>query len=85
MAISKTFALQLAIEDGVENGKSVPLPVGKKLAKFDKNEAPEGWPFRELVGSLMLLATQIWPNISNAVRAVARYCSRLPSMCSGGQ
>ena len=53
LTISQTFALQLAIEDGVEYGKSVPLPVGKKRAKFDKNEAPEGWPFRELGGSLM--------------------------------
>ena len=71
----QAFAEQLASECGVEYGKSVPLPVGTKDAKFDKNEAPGGWPFRELVGSLMWLATQTRPEISNAVRAVARYCS----------
>ena len=37
------------------------------------NEAPGDWPFRELVGSLMRLPTQTQPDISNAVRAVARY------------
>ena len=71
----KTFGEQLASEYGLEYGKSVPFPVGTKLAKFDKNEAPGRWPFRELVGSLTWLATQIWPDISNAVGSVARYCS----------
>ena len=72
----QTFAEQLASEYGVEYGKSVPLPVGAKRAKFDINEAPGGWPFRALVGSLMMwLATQTRPDNSNAVRAVARYCS----------
>ena len=71
-----TFAEQLVSEYGVGYGKSVPFPVGTKLAKFGKKkEAPGGWPFRELVGSLMWLATQTRPDISNAVRAVARYCS----------
>ena len=69
------FAEQLASEYGVEYGKSVPLPVGTKLAKFDKNEAPGGWPFSKLVGSLMWLATQTRSDISDALRVVARYCS----------
>ena len=55
----QTFAEQLASEYGVEYGNSAPLPVGTKPAKCDKNKAPERWPFRELVGSLMWLATQI--------------------------
>ena len=71
----QTFAEQLADEHGIEFGKSVPLPVGTKLAKFDKDEAPGNWPFRELVGSLMWLSTQTRSDISNAVRAVARYAS----------
>ena len=32
-------------------------------------------PFRELVGSLMGLTISTYPDISNAVRAVARDCS----------
>ena len=51
------------------------MPVGTRLGTFDKNEAPGNWPFRELVGSLMWLSTQTRPDVSNAVRAVARYCA----------
>ena len=70
------FAEQLADEYGIELGRSVLLPVGTKLAKFDKDEAPGNWPFRELVGSLIMwLSTQSRPDISNAVRAVTRYCA----------
>ena len=68
-------AKQLASEYGVEYGKSVLLPVGTKLAKFNKNEAPGHWPFCELVGSLTWLATQTRPDISNAMRVVAGYWS----------
>ncbi|CAB1120295.1 unnamed protein product [Ectocarpus sp. CCAP 1310/34] len=69
------FAEELAAEYGVEWGKSVPLPVSVKLTDFDENEACADVPFRELVGSLMWLATQTRPDIANAVRAVARYCA----------
>ena len=71
----QTFAEQLADEYGIEFGKRIPPPAGTKLAKFDKDEAPGNWPFRELVGSLMRLSTQTRPDISNAIRAVARYCA----------
>ena len=70
----ETFAEHWADEYGIEFGKSVPLPVGTRLAEFDENEASGHWPFRELVGSLMWLSTQTRPDASNAVRAVARYC-----------
>ncbi|CAB1097046.1 unnamed protein product [Ectocarpus sp. CCAP 1310/34] len=69
------FAEELAAEYGVEWGQSVPLPVSVKLTDFDVNEASADVPFRELVGSLMWLATQTRPDIANAVRAVARYCA----------
>ena len=59
----------------VTSVQSVRLKVGVKLEEFDKNEETESWPFRELVGGLMWLAISTRPDISNAVRSVARYCS----------
>ena len=43
------------------------------LEEFDENEPDGVWPFRELVGILMWLANQTRPDISNAVRAAARF------------
>ena len=71
----QTFAEQLADEYGIEFGKSVPLHVATRLADFNENEASGDRPFRELGGSLMWLLTQTWPDISNPVRPVARYCA----------
>ena len=70
-----TFAEQLSDEYGMEYGRSVPLSIGPKLADFNKNEALGTWPIPELIGSLMWLPTQPRPDISNAVRAVARCCA----------
>ena len=58
------FAEELAAEYGIEWGRSVPLPVSVKLDDFDVNEASPDVPFRELVGSLMWLATQTRPDLS---------------------
>ncbi|CAB1109720.1 unnamed protein product [Ectocarpus sp. CCAP 1310/34] len=69
----QTYAEELGMEFGVEYGKEIPLPVGLKLSEFDQDEEVVSWPFRELIGSLMWLATQTRPDIANAVRAVARY------------
>ena len=59
----------------VTSVQSVPLKVGVKLEELDEDEETESWPFRELVGGLMWLAISTSPDISNAVRSVARYCS----------
>ena len=59
----------------VTSTQSVPLRVGVKLEEFDEAEETESWPFRELVGGLMWLVISTRPDISNAVRSVARYCS----------
>ena len=49
--------------------------LGTRLAEFDENEAPGNWPILKLVGLLMWPSTQNRPGISNAVRAVTRYCA----------
>ena len=59
----------------VTSTQNVPLRVGLKLDEFDVDEETDSSPFRELVGGLMWLAISTRPDISNAVRSVARYCS----------
>ena len=71
----KTFADELVKNNCVTSTKSVPLRVGVKLKELDEDERVENWPFREVVGSLMWLSISTRPDISNAVRAVARYCT----------
>ena len=71
----KTFADELVKKFCVTSTQSVPLRVGVKLEDFDEDEMIENWSFRELVGSLMRLSVSTRPDISNAVRAVARYCT----------
>ena len=60
----------------VTSKQSVPLRVGVKLEEFDEDEGVENWPSRELISNnLMWLSTSTRPDISNAVRAFARYCT----------
>ena len=71
----KTFADELVKKVCVTSTKSVPLRVGVKVEKFDEDERVENWPFRELLGSLIWLSLPTRPDISNAVRALPRYCT----------
>ena len=71
----QSFAEELVKKFRVTSVQSVPLKVGVKLEDFHEDEETESWPFRELVGGLMWLAISPRPDISNAVRSVARYCS----------
>ena len=71
----QSFAEKLVKKFRVTSVQSVPLKVGVKLGEFDEDEKTESWAFRELVGALMWLAILKRPEISNAVRSVAKYCS----------
>ena len=73
----KTFVDELVKKLCVTSVQSVPLRVGVNLEEFDEDGRVENWPFRELVGSLMWLSISTRPDVSNAVRAVARYCTAL--------
>ena len=71
----KTFADELVKMFRVTSMTSVPRRVGVRLKEFDEDEKVENSPFRELLGTLMWLSISTRPDISNAVRAVARYCT----------
>ena len=70
----QSFTEELAKKFRVTSVQNVPLRVGLKLEEFNDDDETESPPFRELVGGLMWLAISTHPNISNAVRSVARYC-----------
>ena len=55
------------------SNRTIPAVVGLNLEDFEKDEPEGDWPFREVVGSVMWRADQTRPDISNAVRDVARY------------
>ena len=52
-------------------------PFGLQLEELTQDEPVGTCPVRELIRSLMWLATQKRPNIANALQAVARYCAGL--------
>lgn len=73
----QTYTEELAETYGVTSSRrSVPLSVGVKLWNFDEDEPAIDKPFRELIGSLLWLALLTRPDLANAVRACARYCSK---------
>ena len=71
----QSFAKELVNKFDMTSVQNIPLRVGLKLDEFDVDEKTENRPFSELVGGLMWLAISTRPDISNAVRSVARYCS----------
>ena len=62
---------QFAVTAG--GSRNTPLSPDIFLEVFDEEEPSRDWPYRELVGSLLWLSKNTRPDISNAVRAVARY------------
>ena len=71
----QVFAEEMMKKFGVTKSKRLPMAVGMKLEEYNGDEHDVDEPFRSLVGHLMWLANQTRPDILNAVRAVARYCS----------
>ena len=71
----ESFTEKTVNQLGVTAGRNTPLSTDAFLKEFDEDEPDGVWPFRQLVGSLMWLANQTRPDISNAVRAVAIFCA----------
>ena len=61
----------------VQSISDIPASPGADLGPKQDNEPGGDWPVREAVGSLMCLSTMTRPDITNAVRAVARYAHEL--------
>ena len=58
---------------GVNSFSDIPATPGVEIGPREEGELKGDWPYREAVGSLMWLSTMTRPDISNAVRAVARH------------
>ena len=68
----KAFVESMLNRFGVNSSSDIPATPGIELGPREEGEPRGDWPYSEAVGSLMWLSTMTWPNISNAVRAVAR-------------
>ena len=62
----------------IRKTSDIPASPGADLGPRRDDEAEGDWPVREAIGSLMWLSTMTRPDITNAVRAVAR-CAHAPS------
>ncbi|KAL4099935.1 hypothetical protein PRIC1_007732 [Phytophthora ramorum] len=73
------YIKRLAEKFGVDKCKAVHTPAdcNSKLVKMTEEEAfVAKYPYRELVGALMYLATCTRPDIAQAVEEVAKFCER---------
>ena len=61
----------------VQSISGIPASPGADLGPKQDDESGGDWPVREAVGSLVWLSTMTRPDITNAVRAVARYAHEL--------
>uniref|UniRef100_A0AAV1V3K5 Integrase catalytic domain-containing protein n=1 Tax=Peronospora matthiolae TaxID=2874970 RepID=A0AAV1V3K5_9STRA len=75
----RAYIKRLTEKFGVDQCKDVHTPSNEseKLTKLgDDDEFVPKWPYRELVGALMYVATCTRPDIMHAVGEVAKYCER---------
>ena len=68
----KAFVESMLNRFDVNSSCDIPATPGVELGPREKGEPKGDWPYREAVGSLMWLSIMTRPDISNAVRAVAR-------------
>ena len=73
--IFRDTTIVLGEKYSVEWGKGSPIPTTWRTWDLDVDEPIVLFPFRELIGGLLWIAFLTRPDIANAVRAVARYCS----------
>ena len=71
----QTYTEELGDKYGMEWGNGIPIPTTWRLWDFDVDEPNILFPSRELIGALVWIALLTRPDITNAVRAVARCCS----------
>ena len=57
----------------ISRTSSIPASLANDIRSLKEDDGAGDVPFREVVGSLMWIASQTRPDISNAVRAVARH------------
>ena len=69
----KAFVESMLNRFGVNSFSDIPATSGVELGPREEGEPKGDWPYREAVGRLMWLSTMTRPDISNAVRAVARH------------
>ena len=69
----KAFVESMLNRFGVNSSSDIPATPGVELGPREEGEPRRDWPYREAVGSLMWRSTMTRPDISNAVRAVARH------------
>lgn len=71
--LHKSFAEKLLGKFGTRRSSRFPASASEKLEGYDEGK-PEGlWTNHELVVGLMWLSNQTRTDITNAIRAVARY------------
>ena len=69
----EAFVESLTKRFDVQPSSDIPASPGADLGPKQDDEPGGDWPVREAIGSLMWLSTMTRPDITNAVRAVARY------------
>ena len=69
----ETYVESLMKRFDVQSISDIPASPGADQGPKQDNEPGGDWPVRESIGSLMWLSTMTRPDITNAVRAVARY------------
>ena len=69
----EAYAESLIKRFDVQSISGIPASPGADLGPKQDDEPGGDWPVREAIGSLMWLLTMTRPDITNAVRAVARY------------